>query len=123
MSNVSNFPEAPNTNQGYLRKTTAGVGSWQLLANDTEYSTTKSQVQTNSGNITVIQNEQITQNTNISNLQTQVNNLVLNDLQDVDLTVNVPSNGAVLQYDSGLSQWISSLLPPSTNALSSLTDV
>lgn len=94
-----------------------------MLANDTEYSTTKSQVQTNSGNITVIQNEQITQNTNISNLQNQVNNLVLDDLQDVDLTVNVPSNGAVLQYDSGLSQWISSLLPPSTNALSSLTDV
>lgn len=56
-------------------------------------------------------------------MQNQVNNLVLDDLQDVDLTVNVPSNGAVLQYDSGLSQWISSLLPPSTNALSSLTDV
>ena len=56
-------------------------------------------------------------------MQNQVNNLVLDDLQDVDLTVNVPSNGAVLQYDSGLSQWISSLLPPSTNTLSSLTDV
>lgn len=51
------FPEAPNTNQGYLRKTTAGVGSWELLANDTEYSTTKAQVQTNSGDIVFLQGD------------------------------------------------------------------
>ncbi len=41
VSPPNNFPEAPNTNQGYLRKTTAGVGSWTLLANDAEYITTK----------------------------------------------------------------------------------
>lgn len=54
---MNNFPEAPNTNQGYLRKTTAGVGSWELLANDSEYSATKNATLTNSGNITVLQGD------------------------------------------------------------------
>lgn len=84
----NNFPEAPNTNQGYLRKTTAGVGSWTLLSADSEYSTTKNKVLTNEGNITVLQ-------TDVSNLQTDVSNLGLDNLVDVDLTIP-PTNGQVL---------------------------
>lgn len=118
----NSIEEPPNNNIGHLWWTTAGTSSWIALTSDGEYSATKSKVLANEGNIAVLQSEQITQNTDITNLQNQVNALVLDDLQDVDLTV-VPTNGQVLAYDDGISQWIASSLPPSNNTLNTLNDV
>ena len=79
LTTVNNFPETPNDNTGYLRKTTAGTGNWVKLINDAEYSYTKGIVLQNQGDIDVIQNqiidinnEQVIQNDNISNLNQDI---------------------------------------------------
>lgn len=46
--------EPPNNNIGHLWWTTAGVSSWIQLTSDAEYSTTKSKVLQNEGDIAVI---------------------------------------------------------------------
>lgn len=64
----ASIQEPPNNNIGHLWRTTAGTSSWIQLTSDGEYSATKSKVLANEGNISVIQSEQITQDTNITNL-------------------------------------------------------
>lgn len=115
LDTVNNFPETPNNNLAYIRKTVANVGQWQTLSSQFEITNLQSQISTNTVNIGLLQ-------TDVTNVQNQVNALVLDDLQDVDLTVN-PTNGQVLSYDDGISQWIASSLPPSNNDLSTLNDV
>jgi hypothetical protein len=55
-------------------------------------------------------------------VQTELSDMVLNDLSDVVIT-GTPSNNQVLKYDTGTSKWINSTSSGSVSSLDDLTDV